>query len=876
MISIAHVSPVWAAAAHTHQNDMRGFNRFGLPYERGEGLRADFHSVYISAQLERGLAQIGACPVTTVVAPMGYGKTTAVSWRLQELKKENPSLRVLWQTLVSDRCDDYWPALCTQFSDWPELSQKLRRLGFPTSEVEYGAFLDMMRDAYHADTRETYYVIDDFHLAADSVKEFIRKGLLYLPANFHMIILSRNRVFTAKELFAMGFRVNVISTAELAFDEDGLNRYAQRCGISLPREIGREILRLSGGWAAAIYLYLRSYDAYGSLLADADSVYEVMREVIFLPLSEEERHFLLLLSVPEEFTGEQAEYLWGRGNTRALLGAITENNAFVTWQAHERVYRYHNMLRTCVERELMRGDKARQRQILEKNGDWFLRAGQVPKAADCYYRAGNFCKLLDAIGCDMTNQLSGEYRVQLAEWLGACTEEELCRHPRALCILVRRLFTLHEYEAMGRMQALLLRSLDETPLPERERSILRAEYEMSVALTAFNDIGAMSIHHKKALALVADQNITLSTAGMWSFGSPSVLFLYHRESGALAREVACMNEALPIYSRLTGGHGCGGELVMEGEAHWSTGHFDEADILSRRAMRISREHAQWCVYVAAGILQARTLLMSGRFDQARLLMQHMRDLARSEEQFWLSYTLDIARAWGYALLQRPERAPGWLKDGALTSTNLLHPALPVIHVTYNQVLLAQGEYHELLSREEEDRALFRMYPNLYAEIYLEIQLAAALDKLRRRARAMEHLSRALALAAPDGIIMPFVQCSDHISIQLRELMAQGRFTDACARILDLCEHFRRVRGKALETYLADAPDFGLSGRELEIARMAAARRSNREIAEALFLSENTVKGHLNRIFSKLGLDGETKNKRKRLGELFAQSQHEGS
>jgi DNA-binding NarL/FixJ family response regulator len=45
----------------------------------------------------------------------------------------------------------------------------------------------------------------------------------------------------------------------------------------------------------------------------------------------------------------------------------------------------------------------------------------------------------------------------------------------------------------------------------------------------------------------------------------------------------------------------------------------------------------------------------------------------------------------------------------------------------------------------------------------------------------------------------------------------------------------------------------LSARELEVARAVAAGRSNREVAETLFISERTVKAHLGAVFEKLGV-----------------------
>jgi DNA-binding CsgD family transcriptional regulator len=47
-------------------------------------------------------------------------------------------------------------------------------------------------------------------------------------------------------------------------------------------------------------------------------------------------------------------------------------------------------------------------------------------------------------------------------------------------------------------------------------------------------------------------------------------------------------------------------------------------------------------------------------------------------------------------------------------------------------------------------------------------------------------------------------------------------------------------------------DLSITPRELEILQLIAKGMSNREIAEKLFVSENTVKTHSSRVFDKLG------------------------
>jgi DNA-binding CsgD family transcriptional regulator len=65
----------------------------------------------------------------------------------------------------------------------------------------------------------------------------------------------------------------------------------------------------------------------------------------------------------------------------------------------------------------------------------------------------------------------------------------------------------------------------------------------------------------------------------------------------------------------------------------------------------------------------------------------------------------------------------------------------------------------------------------------------------------------------------------------------------------------RLTARELLRVVRDAgrAHLGLSARESEVMDMIASGRSNGEIARELFLSEKTVKNHVNRIYAKLGV-----------------------
>ena len=80
----------------------------------------NLNTVYISERLQESLRPISRCAMTTVVAPMGYGKTTAVNWYLGERARAEPlhSIRI---SVYSDNLAIFWKSAQEAFA----------RAGFP-------------------------------------------------------------------------------------------------------------------------------------------------------------------------------------------------------------------------------------------------------------------------------------------------------------------------------------------------------------------------------------------------------------------------------------------------------------------------------------------------------------------------------------------------------------------------------------------------------------------------------------------------------------------------------------------------------------------------------------------------------------------------
>ena len=818
----------------------------------------NLNTIYISERLQESLRPISRCAMTTVVAPMGYGKTTAVNWYLAERAKAE-ALHIIRISVYSANLAIFWKSTQEAFAraGFPFL----RDYPCPTDAAGGGLLVDDLCHALAGDT-PCYLFIDDFHLLTDKrASLFLCMLANRLPSNVHLIVASRDRFLPAAEVVRLGARVYQIGTEQLRLNHTELAVYAHRCGTELSDAQVESLLYSSEGWFSAVYLNLRTLSERGVLPSRHSDIYATFTAAMIDPLPQKQREFLAVMGLADEFSAEMAQHITGDADAGRILSLLTEQNAFVTRLPDGVTYRFHHMMKECAERSFLTMEKETQRLYWERFGCWYEQHRQYLHAIAAYRRSENYDALLRVIRSDAGILLASLKPEDVLEALDKCPAETLKAYPFAILVLMRRMFTWRQIPKMLELKALLLTAIEEHPeLSEEERGNLLGECDLILSFLCYNDISAMSRLHRSASAQMSRPAISIQSSGGWTFGSPSVLMMFYRAPGELASELLEMDECMPHYYKVTNHHGQGAETIMRAEALFCQGRFTDAHIELERAYAQVRDNGQVNMALCCDFL-SRRLSRYTDVEQRYTFDERYAELLRYHDASWINLW-SAASAYYHALRGETDNIPEIFSQHRLSDINMLAPGKPMMEMIENQVYLAEGAYAKVIGRSAELLAVCEAMHYALPALHVRIQTAAAYEKLGKSEEAGAWLGRALSDAAPDGFVMPFVENYEH----LKPLLAREIRTELIGKITELGEAAERRRDEIARPPVLEA----LTEREYEVVCLMAQRLSNREIAEKLYLSEGSVKQYVNQIYSKLHIEGDTRTKRKTLAGLLGQ------
>lgn len=818
--------------------------------------------VYLIEYLKEKLWRIPQVPLTVISAPMGYGKTTVLKEALLQMDAEKKKYHVLWQTLLGGGKEGFWEDFQGIFqTESEELFRFLNSSPMPEQPEELRRFVKMFQEFCRFYETPLIIVMDGMEDETYVlVREFLHFWVKNLPDGVHLVISGRGTAARHDTFYQIYGLANQIGQEDFSYSMKDMEQYYRLNGVVLSRQMLQALHQMCAGWNVLVHMNLREYQERKSFLSEQE-MFQFMERVVFSHISPQVFDFLSVMEVADFFSVEKAEYLWGKGDGEKLIKELMEEGLLLTFDRSRNRYQIVPLFARYISWKNERLPEEIRNRYLNRLAEWYLKKDENERARRLYYRIKNFDALMDAVERRRFLVLYGLDEQEFISYYTDCPAEIRARHPKAILTFARQMFAFGHHdmgkEVCAEFEEIMKNSKD---MEEETRSRLTGTYELLLCYAQYNDLSAMLPHIYKAKQLLDTRRAAIPWPDTGLNDSLSLLYMYHRKPGDLEQEVRLFSEYNPLYSALIGGRLDGADLVMQAESLYIRGLIQEAEIAVYKALLVIHRDRQWHTWLCVVMLQIRIALAKGNWHTIQHLLREVEDSVSLKGEYRVFPVLDILEIFLYSKLRQPQKIPARLEMNEPSSLILCFRAAPMLYCVQAEALLAKGEYLKLLALSERCLESSRIYPNIYAEIMLHLLLAGTYEALAEGEKAKTQMKQALDLAAPDHILMPFVELGWYISKTMDSLKEedgsilaeikrrQGDYIRNTDRILS--EHFVK-------------PPMGLTARELEIAQLAAMRLSNREIADKLIISESTVKTQLARVFSKLEIQ-----KRRDLSRFF--------
>ena len=819
-----------------------------LKFSGGTFMRQNHaRTIYVRKLINQAFDKIWEYPLTVVEAPMGYGKTTALKMYLKERNAE-----VLWQTLLDHSATVFWNGFSRLLGKLnPTAATSLAEMGIPKNSVFLEEAIRIMEDIEFP--INTLIVIDDYHLLlSEDIDRFLELLIRAELPNLHIVIVSRGTFGeNTAELVLKGY-CQMIGRAYFELSRNEIVEYCSMCGVKLTIEEIDFLLSYTEGWISAIYLCLLGFLQDGRIERQI-TLYDLIEKVVYRRISPKTQEFLVMICILNSFSLEQAEYMWPKGNAETLLRKLVSENAFIRYDQSNKTYYMHNIFASYLRRIFDRQTFDQKQAVWTMAGKWHVKIGECMNALEYFYKAANFAEILTSIELDIGHGIQNEHKEQLIRYFSDCPTAIKREHIQACLIYAINLFSFNEMELFITQCEEISEYIKILPTDkEQEKNQLTGELELLYSFTKYNHIAGMSEHIHRADSLMKVPAEFIDRNGSWTFGSPSVLYMFYRETGQLEETVHEMKMAIKHYARVTAGHGYGAESVMQAEWYYHIGDFENAQIAAHTALYSARSQKQMAIVLCALFIQLRLAAVQGDLEYIVNSLQQTRAEIKQQGLYFYLHTWDMCEGFIYSYLKQEKKIPTWITKGDVEEQAISFPSYAFFNIVWGKVLLLNGDYLKLIGLREIFINITSVFPNLLGQIYTYIFESAAQCKLGRHKDAQATLKKALDIAVADQLIMPFVENGEHLIDILLELQPDASYQTFISKIREMLPPIEQKREMMLIKLNSGNTKLPLTEREQNIVELVVAGLSNRAIGETLYIAEVTVKKALQNIYVKLG------------------------
>jgi LuxR family maltose regulon positive regulatory protein len=848
--------------------------------------------------LERGILRYR---LVLISAPAGYGKTTLVSQWAQASR-----FPVAWLS-IGEEDNDLERFLRYLLSGWEAVQPGLSRSSLawllgamsPDKQAVLAAFINAAHDA----PDPIVFVLDDYHLIEEpSIHEALTFLLDHLPPNLHFVLVSRGEPPLPLARYRARNEMLEFRAQDLNFLVEETKHFLnETMGLELAHDEVVGLQTQAEGWVAglqlvALTLRQRLTGTHKLVVSGRHRfIADYLSEDVLAPLPDSLRHFLLQTGILDRLCGPLCDAVTGQRGGQDMLETLERENLFLLPLDDNREwFRYHRLFADFLREELKRRHPDQALELHRRAAHWYL-THDLPEPAFCHAVDGDDVELILQIfeRYAQAKLMGGEFRV-LKRWLDSLPEAWHSNYPTIDLIRTGLLLFTGQIDAGLRCVKEVEQRLASEARDDRRPQLARVSAVRCSIACFQNDLARAETFADRAFPDLPGEDHLFRAIIYGSLGDT------YRRNGRWGKAKECYLRLLDFIHapgfRLQSAHVFGALADLD----LRQGHLRDATGYWRKALAAIQERENWgrlplpligWVYIRMGellyewnelaeawdhvsqgleraelggdvramlagyLIAGRLKLTQGDVEaageylaQARPLIENAQfpdwvaRFQRFQLEFWLAQDrLRAAVTWADEMLQSDR-----LEDRLESE---------VAQLAMARLLIVKGD------GPSTERALVLLQPLMQAMegegrmgLHIEALVLQALAHWRRgeHAEALTSIERALRLAEPEGYVRLFADLGLPMARLLQEAQARDVMPDYVGRLLaafgaDL---------PASNLPLQPLPE-RLTPREQEILELMAAGLTNREMAEALVISPETVKKHAGAIYGKLGVHSRT-------------------
>ena len=850
----------------------------------------------------------GIFQVIVVAAPAGYGKSTLMArWHARLLER---GVSCAWLSLDEDDND------AARFLRHliAALQMASAHIGKDVAEDLIADFASGSRSVLEAIAGDLAQVdhrivlfLDDLQLVdGPEVRGILDWLINYAPQPLQYVIGTRQDPGLRLSGLRVRSQLLELGAEQLQFDAaEAAQFYKSRLGRDLPAPDLQTLLTKTEGWPAALELAAlvltgsSEPTAFIRHFAGTDtSVVDYLCDMVLSQMDARTRDIVFRISMFDRVCAPLARAVSDvKDAEEALLGLRTRNLFLIPLDRSWEWVRFHHLVGEFFRETYRRTAPAQAVECLVQGAQWLRANDHVEEAVNYLIRAEDWERATQLVADNVEELVFRRgYHQTILRWMNALPEDWVDRFP---VIRIQYAFALsfyprhQEYEAQIYRLQQLLQHLEAQP-DHDARSIdeLRCSVEMLVAMSVGLRDDGMRGGEMAASWLARWPEASLRRKGVMG----NVLCFGHKTRGRVDEGLELIAETRRWLEQSEGYYALSWTTYLEAVLHLKRGNYFDSKHASMRGLGLVERKLHGHPGQTSLL---RTILagISYEFDEIEQALTHLELAQSSANEYVHADALIVAyltqariqhlqhdESGALAMLREGQalgEQRGWRRVTLSLAAEECRSLARAGHFEEARLVATRFEFHQLPPRSgspalNSDKALRAASRYLLKQSPRSVieALDAAIDGGRQRelahrcvellilralakkedgdwAGASVDLRHALTIAAPRNYIRVFLDEGRELGALIDRLdmeLLRGSEAAPLARRLQRAMYSPDVQGGAPIGMGEE-----LTKRELSILKRLESGLSNKEIAEAIFVSEGTLKWHLHNVYGKLNV-----------------------